>query len=412
MDRTRHSGTPALSLDAVRVVRVIARLNIGGPSIQAITLTKGLEPFGYRTALVRGREGEREGSMDDLADELGVEPVLVSSLRRDPGWHDLRALISLVGIMWRKRPQIVHTHAAKAGTLGRLAALATAQRRGRSAVIVHTFHGHSLTGYFSAPTAAAYRWIERVLARRTAALIAVSEEVRDELVALGVAPAERFEVIPLGFDLSRFSSLPETRATARFAVREQLGIPPDAVVITLIARLVPIKRVDRFLTAATMLLDHEGAHFLVVGDGELRESLQRSSAAETLGSRITWAGFRRDIPEVCFASDIVVLCSDNEGTPVSLIEAAAAGLPTVSTRVGGAAKVVLDGESGILVERDSGRGLADAVTSLVADEAMREQMGSAARAHALATFSLDRLLQDLDALYQRLLVTRCATGAG
>jgi glycosyltransferase involved in cell wall biosynthesis len=279
-------------------------------------------------------------------------------------------------------------------------------------VIVHTFHGHSLTGYFSAPKAAAYRWIERVLARRTAALIAVSEEVRDELVALGVASPERFEVIPLGFDLSRFSSLPETRATARLAVRAQLGIAPEAVVITLIARLVPIKRVDRFLTAATMLADHQEVHFLVVGDGELRESLQRSSAAETLGSRITWAGFRRDIPEVCFASDVVVLCSDNEGTPVSLIEAAAAGLPTISTRVGGAAKVVLDGVSGILVDRDSGRVLADAVKSLVADEAVRERMGSAARAHALATFSLDRLLNDLDALYQRLLVTRRATGSG
>jgi glycosyltransferase involved in cell wall biosynthesis len=341
--------------------------------------------------------------MDDLADELEVEPVLVSSLRRDPGWHDIRALISLIGIMWRKSPQIVHTHAAKAGTLGRLAALATSLGRGRSAVIVHTFHGHSLTGYFSAPKAAAYRWIERVLARRTAALIAVSEEVRDELVALGVAPPERFEVIPLGFDLSRFSSLPESRATARRAVRAQLGIAPDAVVITLIARLVPIKRVDRFLTAATMLLDHQEAHFLVVGDGELRESLQRSSAAETLGSRITWAGFRRDIPEVCFASDVVVLCSDNEGTPVSLIEAAAAGLPTISTRVGGAGTVVRDGATGILVDADDGSALAGAVRKLLDSEATRKTMGSAGQAHVLRTFSLDRLIGDLDALYHRLL---------
>jgi glycosyltransferase involved in cell wall biosynthesis len=344
--------------------------------------------------------------MDDLAEELDVEPVLVPDLRRDPGWHDLRALISLIGIMWRKSPQIVHTHAAKAGTLGRVAALATAFGRGRSVVIVHTFHGHSLTGYFSAPKVAAYRWIERVLARRTAALIAVSEEVRDELVALGVAPPERFEVIPLGFDLSRFSSLPESRATARLAVRAQLGIAADAIVITLIARLVPIKRVDRFLTAATMLLDHEKVHFLVVGDGELRESLRRSSAAKTLGNRVTWAGFRRDMPEVCFGSDVVVLCSDNEGTPVSLIEAAAAGLPTVSTRVGGAATVVRDGETGILVSCDQGQALAGAVRELVEDDAMRERMGVTARIHVLRMFSLDRLIRDIDVLYRRLL-SRC-----
>ena len=403
MDRARHSGTPALSVDAVRVVRVIARLNIGGPSIQAITLTKGLEPFGYRTTLVRGREGEREGSMDDLARELEVEPVLVSGLRRDPGWHDIRALISLVGIMWRTRPQIVHTHAAKAGTLGRLAALATAWGRGKPAVIVHTFHGHSLTGYFSPGKAATYRWIERVLARRTTALIAVSGEVRDELVALGVAPADRFEVIPLGFDLSRFDRTPETRAAARRALRAQLGIRPDAVVVTLIARLVPIKRVDRFLRAATMLLDHAQVHFLIVGDGELREPLWRSAAAQALEGRVTWAGFRRDIPEVCFGSDVVVLCSDNEGTPVSLIEAAAAGLPTVSTRVGGAAAVVRDGETGILVDAEEGDALAGALRRLLESEAMRESMGSAGRDHVLRTFSLDRLIAELDALYQRLL---------
>src|SRR5579862_1890579 len=155
----------------IRVVRIIARLNIGGPSIQAITLTRLLEPLGYRTHLVRGREGPDEGNMDYLAAELGVHPTLVPTMTREPGTGDLRALWSLVQILRRDRPEIVHTHAAKAGTLGRLAALIAFPRRSKRPVLIHTFHGHSLTGYFSGRTAGFYRRVERVLARRTDMLV-------------------------------------------------------------------------------------------------------------------------------------------------------------------------------------------------------------------------------------------------
>jgi glycosyltransferase involved in cell wall biosynthesis len=389
----------------IGVVRVIARLNIGGPSIQAITLTERLRALGYATTLVRGREGEREGNMDYLADRLDVQPLLVTMLRRDPGWHDVAALLSLTRIMRRCRPQIVHTHAAKAGTLGRLAALASSRRR-RRAILVHTYHGHSLSGYFSPAKTTLYRSFERVLARRTDRLIAVSEQVRDELVGLGVADPERFEVIALGFDLSPFTVTGDERAAARRALREELGIPMDATVVTLVARLVPIKRVDRFLRAAAMLMRSSDVRFLVVGDGELHDALASSSEAKALGDRLTWAGFRLDVPQVCFASDVVVLCSDNEGTPVSLIEAAAAGLPTVSTRVGGAAKVVLDGHTGILVGCDDGRQLGEAVAGLVADQSLRVRMGAAARDHALQAFSLGRLVREHDDLYRRLLADR------
>src|SRR3954453_23663053 len=187
--------------ETVRLVRIIARLNVGGPSIQAITLTRRLDSRGYRTRLVRGREGAREGSMDYLASELGVVPTLVP-MRRDPGLADLASLRRLVAIVRSDRPGIVHTHAAKAGTLGRLAAL-IASGRSRP-LLVHTFHGHSLTGYFSGRTARVYRMIERWLARRTDALIAVSVEGREGLIPLGGADANRFVVIPLGFDLTRF----------------------------------------------------------------------------------------------------------------------------------------------------------------------------------------------------------------
>ncbi len=173
----------------VRVVRIIARLNIGGPAIQAITLTQRLAELGYATTLVRGREEPDEGNMDHLADELGVQPVLVPRCGATPAWHDLAALVALIRIIRRERPQIVHTHAAKGGTLGRLAALIAFPRQARRPVLIHTFHGHSLTGYFSPRTAAVYRRIEHLLARFTDRLIAVSDEVRDELVAMRVAPA-------------------------------------------------------------------------------------------------------------------------------------------------------------------------------------------------------------------------------
>jgi len=386
-----------------RVVRIIARLNVGGPAIQAITLTPRLEPLGYRTTLVRGREDPDEGNMDYLADALGVRPVLVPGLRRSPGWGDLRALLTLVSIIRRERPRIIHTHAAKAGTLGRLAGWVAGIGRAPRPILIHTFHGHSLTGYFAPRTASIYRQIERFLARRTDALIAVSGEVRDELAELGVADAGRFEVVPLGFDLEPFGAGADERIRRRHRFRTELGIPADDHVVTLIARLVPIKRVDRFLRVAQSLAAHrQGVHFLVVGDGELREALQASAEATKLNGRLTWAGFRRDIPDVCFASDAVVLTSDNEGTPVSLIEAQAAGTPVVAGRVGGVASVVRDGISGFVVEPGDEHGMANAV-SRVLDDATVSARAQAARGEVTRAFSLDALVERIDGLYRRML---------
>src|SRR6185369_15426587 len=199
----------------IPVVRVIARLNIGGPAIQAISLTALMQARGYATRLVRGSESADEGTMDDLAQRMGLQPTLLASMRRDPGPGDARALAELVRIMRRDRPALVHTHAAKGGTLGRVAVMLAFPRR-RPAV-VHTFHGHSLTGYFSSRTARLYTRIERFLARRTNVLIAVSEEVRNDLVGLGVAPTEQFEVVRLGLDLSAFSDDSDRDARRRAA---------------------------------------------------------------------------------------------------------------------------------------------------------------------------------------------------
>jgi glycosyltransferase involved in cell wall biosynthesis len=223
----------------------------------------------------------------------------------------------------------------------------------------------------------------------------VSEEVRDELVALGVTSAERFEVIALGLDLSHFVVGEAERARRGRQLRAAVGIPPEARVVTLIARLVPIKRVDRFLAIARRLAGElDDVWFLIVGDGELGDRLRALPQPE----RIVWAGFQRDVAAVCFASDVVVLTSDNEGTPVSLIEAQAAGVPVVSTRVGGAAAVVTPA-SGALVPSDDEDGFVRAVRAALE----RAAPTGDPRAHVLQTFSLDRLVADIDELYRRLL---------
>jgi glycosyltransferase involved in cell wall biosynthesis len=383
-----------------RILRVIARLNVGGPAIQAITLSRLLDERGYETRLIRGREGPREGSMDRLAEEYRVTPINLPTLKRAIGLGDLAALFFLVRQIRAWRPQILHTHTAKAGAVGRVAAIFAAERR--PPVVVHTFHGHVLTGYFSRPVSLAFTWIERLLARFTTCLVAVSEEVRAELIQLRVAPPERIVVVPLGFDLSRFDALREERRERRAAFRRSLEIPPDARLVTFVGRLERIKRVDRFLRIANLIHEPD-VWFLVVGDGALREELQRSAEATKLRDRLVWGGLRSDMLDVYFATDVVTVTSDNEGTAVTAIEAQAARVPVVTTHVGGMPSVVRDGESGFIVERDNERAFADAVTRLLVNDQLRDQFGAAGRAAMQAKFSQRRLIDDVDELYRRLL---------
>ena len=392
---------------STRIARIIARLNVGGPAIQAITLTHELEAFGYATRLIRGVEDPAEGSMDYLAARCGVHPTLIPQMRRNPGPGDLLALARIVWLLRRDRPAVVHTHAAKAGTLGRAATLIAFPLRRRRPVVIHTYHGHSLSGYFAGRTTAVYRLIERLLAPVSDVLLAVSTEVRDDLVGLGVAPAERFRVMALGFELEPFTADAQ-RAARRQAMRERWGVGEQETVVTLIARLVPIKRVDRFLAVARRAAVSSGLRFVVVGDGELAAQLKGSADAVALGERLIWTGFLREIADVCYASDVVMLTSDNEGTPVSLIEAQAAAVPVVATDVGGVRSVVTDGEGGLLGDPEDPAQLVAALVRLVEDTALRTQMGLAGRAHVSASFTLERLVADHAALYGELLARRRA----
>jgi glycosyltransferase involved in cell wall biosynthesis len=384
----------------VPLTRIIGRLEVGGAATQAITMTRLLDAQ-FDTQLLTGPARPGEDEMTELMAEHHVQPTYVSGLRRAIRPHDAAATAAVARHIRRHRPAILHSHAAKGGTVGRVAAVLSGSAR--PPVIVHTFHGHVLRGYFNPALTRAFVQIERALARFSTRLIAVSPEVRDELLDLGVGNAGRFEVVPVGFDLSRFESPSATeRAQLRRRVRAELDVPEEASVVCLIARLAPIKRVDRFLRIAAAVTDPT-VHFVIVGSGHDMPRLQGLASELGVDSRVHWAGFRTDIPALVFASDVMALTSDNEGTPVSLIEAQAAGLPVVATRVGGTASVVRDGESGLLFAPDDESGFAAGLQRLSGDPALRIKMGRHGARHVSGRYSVRRLVADLSSLYGELL---------
>lgn len=374
-------------------MRVIARMNIGGPAHHVSLLSARLDPERYDTLLVIGRPGPGEGSFDELARREGAKVLTLPSL--GPEIHplqDVRALVALARVMRRFRPEILHTHTAKAGFLARLAALA-----GRSPrpAIVHTFHGHVLEGYFGPVTSRVFRLLERALGRRTDRLVAVSAATAADLDRLGVAPAARIDVIPLGLDLRRLTGC---RPQDGAAVREELGLGSNDLLVMSIGRLVPIKRLDVLLRGMTLAVaaGFEG-RLMIVGDGTARSDLERLSATLGLNGRVTFAGFRTDLPQLLSAADVVALTSDNEGTPVSLIEAAAASVPCIATAVGGVPEVVNE-ETGILIPAGDAQAFGEALVELAADRDRLRAMGARART-VVARWSAERLVEDVDRLY-------------
>jgi len=387
----------------VRVLRVIARLNIGGPAHHVSILSGRLDPERFETLLVAGEVGRGEGSFDDLAARHGARVRRLPSLGPDlRAGSDLPALRALARIVRGFQPDIVHTHTAKAGTLGRLAALA-AGRGDRRPIVIHTYHGHVLSGYFSPAKTSVFRGIERALARISDRLVGVSQATVDELVAMRIAPADRFRVVPIGLDLDPFLAVGRT---GDGALRAELGARPDELLALFVGRLAPIKRVDVLLEAVAHAR-RAGApvQLAVAGDGDLRPALEARARELGLTDAVTFLGFRRDLPELSAASDVAVLSSDNEGTPVSLIEAAAAGLPSIATAVGGVADIVVPGTGHLVAPGDAvalGQRLADAARD---PEALR-QMGATARGHVRDAYGAERLLRDVAGLYDELLAAR------
>ena len=382
----------------MKIVRVIARLNMGGPAHIVGLLSSRLDPERYETLLLHGEVGPGEDSLEDAVRASGAAMARVPGLRpelRPP--DDARALGSLVRAIRRLRPDIVDTHTAKAGMLGRLAAVLAGQPRPK---IVHTYHGHVLEGYFGPVKNATFRELERRLGSVSDALIGVSSATVDDLVRLGVAPREKFRVIPIGLDLDPFLNATSDDGAA---FRAEAGVQDGEVLLTFVGRLVPIKRVDVLLRAvAAARAAGAPVRLAVVGDGELRPELERLAAELGIAGQVWFAGYRGDMLPVATGSDIAVLSSDNEGTPVSLIEGGAAGKPAVATLVGGVADVVTP-ETGFLVPQRDTKAFAEALVHLAQDRELRMQMGQRARTAVAQRFSADRLAEDMDLLYRELL---------
>jgi glycosyltransferase involved in cell wall biosynthesis len=386
----------------IRVLRMIARLNMGGPALHVAYLSAGLRDRGYETTLVAGSLALGEESMAGVAERLGVPIVTVPELHREISpLRDVRAVYHVADLIRRVRPHILHTHTAKAGAIGRMAAQLAGDAR--PPIVVHTFHGHVLRGYFDPVRSAFFRLLERRLARRTTSLVAVSPEVRDDLVGLGVAPAEKFTVIRLGIELRE-----RVGASRDAAVREEarrlMGVPPERFVVGWIGRMTGVKRTDDVLLAVRGLRERGvDACLCMVGDGPDREAVEQRAHDLDIVRNCLFLGYQDDVAPFYAAFDALVLPSANEGTPVSAIEALAAGRPVVATRVGGVPDVVRDGVDGFLVEPGGVEQAADRLADLAADPDLRRRLGESGRDHVLERYSVERLLDDVDSLYRRLL---------
>lgn len=371
------SGSPR------NVMRVITRLNVGGPARQALLLSKELEA--WQTTLVVGVPGPNEGELSDP--EVPTHHIpLQRSL--DPV-RDLRAFRDIQALLRARPYDIVHTHMAKAGALGRLAAASSDAR------IVHTFHGHVLEGYFPKPLQRVFVEAERRLARRTDLLIAVSPEIRDQLLDLGIGRPEQWRVVPLGFDLSSFLSVDGPSGK----LRSELGIDPETPLVGVLGRLAPIKGHRDLLESFVGLPD---AHLAILGDGELRRDLERRAHSLRIADRVHFVGWWDDVAAAISDMDLVVLSSHNEGTPVSLIEGLAAGRPVVATRVGGVSSVVDDGVNGLLVDPGDVVSMRAAITQLLNDPPARREMGAKGREKAALAWDKGRLLGEINDLYENL----------
>lgn len=373
-----------------KIIRLISRLNVGGPVIHVTLLTRHFQSSDWQSLLVTGTHGANEGDMSYLTAQYGVKPLIMPDLGREISpLKDLRILISLLRLLRRERPDIVHTHTAKAGTLGRLAALLTRVPR-----VYHTFHGHVFSGYFSPLKTRLFIGIERFLARHSTAIIAISERQKQDLIGYHIAPADKIRIIPLGFDFSRvLPPDPERR------LRWDLGIDPGVTTIALVGRLTAIKHPLLFIQMAQSLLKlRQDVHFLVIGDGELRESCEREVQARGLAAKFSFTGFMADLKLIYGSADIVCLTSINEGTPVSLIEAMACRKLVFATAVGGVGDLIRSGENGFICKADPAA-FAEAIARCLEQPDKYSELGEQGSRDILAKYGSERLFRDLEQLY-------------
>jgi GT2 family glycosyltransferase len=402
--------------DKIRILRIIARLNIGGPAIHVALLTNGLDARRFQSTLIAGRVSSQEGDMSYLFDGFDEKPIMIPELQREPNFiKDLRSLYLVYKILRRERPDIVHTHTAKAGAIGRIAVFLHNLIHGKKVRVVHTFHGHVFRGYFGKLKSLFFLRVERLLARIADVIIAISESQKSELSSkYHIAPTSKFRVVELGFDLEHFFSAKRLRGT----FRRSLGLDSKEILVGIVGRLVSIKNHKMFLKAAKIFMDHNPdipARFLIIGDGELRDSLVTFCNKQGLSGYVKFCGWEYDLSKVYADIDILCLTSKNEGTPVSIIEAMASSVPVISTDAGGVQdllgtpvrEISENGfrvlERGVLCGQDNPEGFANGLQYVIQNKSVREEISNSARSFISHMYSKERLLQDIESVYLELM---------
>lgn len=371
--------------ERIKVMQIIARMNVGGPAVIVAELMRGLDAKQFEQILVTGYCDENEADyLDEVATDIKATRIAGLGRSVSPA-ADLKAFITLVQSIKKFQPDVIHTHTAKAGVLGRLASIIA----GRNAVRIHTFHGHLLHGYFSGWKTQLVIGIEKALAARTDYLIAIGTVVKNDLLAAGIGKPEQYRVF--------FPGLPTPHTEGKSELRKELELDSATIYCTFVGRLTQIKRPDRLLDIAEAVGKENGSiHFLVAGEGELFESSRARASAHKLP--MTFLGWRKDIDQLFAASDIAILTSDNEGIPLTLIQAAQAGLPIVATKVGSISDIVEDAKTGFLAKPEPAE-MAAKVIALATDTQLRKEFGSAGKERADNHFSLERMLRDHTEIY-------------
>ena len=376
----------------IRVMRIIARMNVGGPAVQVSGLMRGFNSTEFNHRLYTGYcESDEADYLDTVATDVNAVRIQGFGRRVSLG-GDIKAFITLVKEIRTFKPHVIHTHTAKAGFLGRIASIVSLQR----SIRVHTFHGHLLNGYFGSFKRSLVVIAEKSLALFTDELLAVGDKVRQDLLNAGIGSKNKFGLMPPGLGIGSLSPKSDSQRV--------LGLPSDRLQCAFIGRVTQIKRPDRFLDVVSEI-KKRGVEldFFIAGDGELLEMCRERIKKEELP--VTVLGWQSDIERVLSAADIVVLTSDNEGTPLSLIQAGMAGLPVVTTNVGSVPEIVLDGVTGIVTALDTAE-IAEALEKLLADRGLRAQYGVAAQEFTLSHFGVKRLVSDHEELYKKLIASR------
>lgn len=393
----------------IRVLRVINRFNLGGPTYNAAYLSTYL-PEKYETLLVGGVKDESEDSSEFILDKLGLKPTLIENMTRPINIKkDYKAYKKLVQLIQEFNPDIVHTHASKAGLLGRLAAF-----RCKVPVVVHTFHGHVFHSYFGALKTFVFKSIERYLAKYSTKIIAISPKQKQELSKEhNICPKDKIEIVPLGFDLSRFQ---ENMKNKRQQFRTQWQMNENEVAIGIIGRLAPIKNHHFFIDVISNLIQYKSVKFFIIGDGELMQELQDYCKEKQLdfnlptssdfNHSIIFTSWIKDIDIALAGLDIVCLTSKNEGTPVSLIEAQAANKPIVTTNVGGIKDIVIENETALLCPQNDLTTFVQHLETLITNDKKRTEMSQKGWNNVKKKFHYTRLIKDIDHLYSTLLLKK------